>query len=600
MFPPLIFQTLDMLLKLIYTKYMNQSYCVVIVSENALQVNIKLNSFSYINPRFLSNDEFTERLLSLSDNGCSDYLVQMEQPELFMAAMKNVTHNGSVRRSDRKLVFLPTEQNNTINLLDLLNLDEALHFANILLVVPGNSVTNDKESVEMLECSSYDFVTHKFVGEDVDIRNKHFIGSWNSCSGFSDEMTNLFPHDMTDMKGRSLSVAAFTYEPYSIFDIDKNIEISGQDGIEVRIIDEFCRLLNCKALFVGDDGGEWGEIFENGTGNGVLGKVAEDRADVAITALYLWYDAFTVLDFSLTTVRTAITCITPSPRILVSWQMPLMPFTWTMWGLIIGVFLFAALALTVAQKWSTDRVFLHTFAMLVTQSLNDPGHAWRVRIVTGWLLLMGLVIDNAYSSGLAATFTVPSYEKSTDTIQDVIDVGMPWGATHDAWIFSLEQSEDPKIMQLVRQFKVLDDETLKEKSFTRSMGFSIEKLPAGYFAIGDYITKDAVLDMEIMLEDFYYEHCVVMARKSSPYTAKLNELIGRLHETGLMLAWETQVALKYLDYKVQLEVKLSRLRRDIEIGPLRLQHVVGIFFIYIIGTCLSLIMFVCELVSRKR
>lgn len=53
-----------------------------------------------------------------------------------------------------------------------------------------------------------------------------------------------------------------------------------------------------------------------------------------------------------------------------------------------------------------------------------------------------------------------------------------------------------------------------------------------------------MLDLTVMQEDFYYEQCVVMMRKSSPYTKKISQLIGRLHDSGLMLAWETQVGIK--------------------------------------------------------
>lgn len=38
-----------------------------------------------------------------------------------------------------------------------------------------------------------------------------------------------------------------------------------------------------------DEAGEWGEIWDNRTGTGVLGAVAERRADVGISALYEWY-----------------------------------------------------------------------------------------------------------------------------------------------------------------------------------------------------------------------------------------------------------------------------------------------------------------------
>lgn len=37
-----------------------------------------------------------------------------------------------------------------------------------------------------------------------------------------------------------------------------------------------------------DDEAEWGGIYDNWTGNGVLGAMVERRADIGISALYSW------------------------------------------------------------------------------------------------------------------------------------------------------------------------------------------------------------------------------------------------------------------------------------------------------------------------
>lgn len=57
-------------------------------------------------------------------------------------------------------------------------------------------------------------------------------------------------------------------------------------------------------------------------------------------------------------------------------------------------------------------------------------------------MIAGLVLDNAYGGGLASTFTVPKYEPSVDTIQDIVGKNLIWGATHDAWTFSLILSQE--------------------------------------------------------------------------------------------------------------------------------------------------------------
>nr|QIJ45772.1 ionotropic receptor [Glyphodes pyloalis] len=585
------FMPIEILLQTILRQYLNDSYCLTVVSEKPLDFSVNV-SFTYIAVK--DGVVLFEELLEVSDNGCSDYVVQIEQPKKFMDAFEMVTHKGNVRRGDKKIVILPyREDNETVTLmLDLLSLKETSFVANILLILPSLTRQN---------CGYYDLVTHKYVGPENEMSEPYFLNRWNTCDLQFENNATLFPHDMKNLQGKIVRVACFTYTPYVLLDLDTKQEPLGRHGTEIKIVDEFCRWINCTIEIVRDDVHLWGEIYENQTGVGVIGNVVEDRADLGITALYSWYEEYLVLDFSAPGVRTSVTCIAPSPRLLASWEEPLLPFSWYLWLALIFTFVYASIAFTIAKGCSADKVLLTTFGIMIAQSQHDVGVSWRVRTVTGWMLLAGLVLGNAYGGGLASVFTVPKYERSIDSVQDIVERKMEWGATHDAWVFSLTPSTEPLIKKLVSQFKVYPVEVLKKKSMDRSMAFSIERLPSGYYAIGDYITKEAMLDLTVMQEDFYFEQCVVMMRKSSPYTNKISQLIGRLHESGLLLAWETQMALKYLNYEVQLAVRLSRSQKDINTMALGLRHVEGVFILYIIGVVLSVIIFIVETTyNRKR
>ncbi|XP_072940409.1 glutamate receptor ionotropic, delta-2-like [Epargyreus clarus] len=584
---------IEILVKIILNQYFSKSYCVTVVSDSPFEFEF---SISFIKIVSNNTEELEKLMLDASENGCSDYIVKLTDPQKFMYAFDNVSHVGNIRRSDRRIIFLPSreinEKSTKMELESILTMKEASFVPNILLVVPAE-IEGD--------CKGYDLVTHKYIGienTDSPVRLDH----WNSCTKTFERNANLFPNDMSNWDGKVLKVACFTYKPYVLLDLNTDIEPLGRDGMEMRIVDEFCRWVNCTVQLVRDDSHEWGEIYDNLTGVGVIGNVVEDRADIGITALYSWYEEFLVLDFSAPCIRTGITCIVPAPRLLASWELPLLPFTLSMWIALLFTFLYACVVLTIARGCSTDKVCLSTFGMMITQSRPEAEmSSWRIRRITGWLLITGLILDNAYGGGLTSTFTVPKYEQSIDTIQDIVDRKLDWGATHDAWIFSITLSQEPLIRSLLNQFKTHPAEELKRLSFTRSMAFSIEKLPAGNYAVGEYITKEAVLDFTVMLEDFYYEQCVVMLRKSSPYTAKISQFIGRLHESGLMLAWETQVALKHLDYKVQLEVKLSRSKRDVEnIEALAFRHVLGIFILYGLGVTISILSFLIEMLANRR
>uniref|UniRef100_A0A2H1V256 SFRICE000831.1 n=1 Tax=Spodoptera frugiperda TaxID=7108 RepID=A0A2H1V256_SPOFR len=588
---PTISIPLELLLKTIITQYLESAYCITVLSDKPLSLPFT-NSFIYLIP---DEENLVEQIFNVSEMGCSDYIVCMRDPQNFMTAFERVVHIGNVRRSDRKVIILTYDEeyneNSDENLPSLIfSMKGSENLANMLMVVNHNSNNSD--------CKAFDLVTHQFVGPD-DMSNLPIhLDRWDSCTQQFENDANLFPHDMTNLYGKTVKVACFTYKPYVLLDIDTAIEPLGRDGVEIRIVDEFCRWLNCTVELVREDVDQWGEIYKNESGGiGVIGSVVEDRAHLGITALYSWYEEYRVMDFSVAGVRTAITCIAPAPRLLSSWEMPLMPFTWYMWLAVVFTYFYASTGILTAQGCdSSSYPFLNAFGMMIGQSQYEGKPSWKIRSVTGWLLIAGLILSSAYGAGLASTFTVPRYEPSIDTVQDIVDRKMEWGATHDAWIFSLTLSSEPLIKQLVKQFRIYSFDELKRKSFTRSMAYSIEKLPAGNFAIGEYVTQEAILDMMLMLEDFYFEQCVVMMRKSSPYTEKVSQLVGRLHQSGLLLAWETQVALKHLNYKVQVEVRLSRSKNDVgTTKALNLGNVMGIFIVYAIGLVVSIATFLGEL-----
>lgn len=57
-------------------------------------------------------------------------------------------------------------------------------------------------------------------------------------------------------------------------------------------------------------------------------------------------------------------------------------------------------------------------------------------IVIG-ILIISQLLGSIYSGGLASVMTIQQHEKSIDTVEELANSEMKWGATHDAWIFSI-------------------------------------------------------------------------------------------------------------------------------------------------------------------
>lgn len=215
----------------IIKEYLQSSYCVSVISESPLNVNFQI-PFTYININ--GAEDFDDRLLEVSEKGCSDYIIKIQKPNIFMTAFENVTHIGNARRSDKKLIFLASEENdNRNNLLNILSMQETGFVANILLILPNSS---DRDG-----CTKYNLVTHKFVGTDEEVSNPIYLDKWNSCEEKFEKNANLFPHNMANLYGKTVKVSCFTYKPYVFLDLDTRIAPLGRDGTEIRIVEEFCR-----------------------------------------------------------------------------------------------------------------------------------------------------------------------------------------------------------------------------------------------------------------------------------------------------------------------------------------------------------------------
>lgn len=229
---PEALKPIEILLQIIINNYLDSSYCITIISDEYLFLKSP-NCFMYINAS--NNESLTSLILNASEMGCSDYVVQLNEPENFIVAFENVVRMGNVRKGDRKVIVLPTTnhllEGNSDMIIKTLSMRETSFIANILLIMQTESSS---------ECQIYEMVTHKFVGID-DVDKPITLDRWNSCTEEFENNIDLFPHNMSNLHGKIVKVTAFTYKPYVLLDLDPNVAPSGRDGLDIRIIEEFCR-----------------------------------------------------------------------------------------------------------------------------------------------------------------------------------------------------------------------------------------------------------------------------------------------------------------------------------------------------------------------
>ncbi|XP_044265394.1 uncharacterized protein LOC123011819 [Tribolium madens] len=510
------------------------------------------------------------------------------------------------RFNKRKFLIVPQNPSKNFE-TDFFNLEQLYFISDLLLVLPTNHDT------------IFDLKTHKYVGLS-DNNEPVLIDRWFANNQSFLFGKNLYPNKLQNQLGRPLKMATFTYEPYSI------IGNSAEDhhGSELLSSVLFALKYNMTPVPVINEKDYWGDIFPNWSGNGLLGNLVEDKADVGFSALYTWEFCYHFLELSKPLVRTGITCLVPAPKLSQRWLTPLFSYSSHLWFCVILTLVVAIFVLSLVMfcynhnkifnlKYSpkpktTYIYFLKSAVTIVLKPVFQQSVSLKripvevaSKFLMGLMLILDLFLTSSYSSGLATVMTIPTYENAINTVEDLANSGLDWGATQDAWIMSIQHTEEPNYIKIVSKFHPISEEELLKFSKSGQFGFSIERLPSENYAIGNYITEDTIDNFHVMKEDLYWEQCVMMLRKNSVLLPALDLFILKMFEAGLISHWQNEAVDLYMNAKVQKAVKFYKSNKGQEKKAEKLQwsHVEGPFALLLIGYIVSITFFILELTIMK-
>lgn len=155
------------------------------------------------------------------------------------------------------------------------------------------------------------------------------------------------------------------------------------------------------------------------------------------------------------------------------------------------------------------------------------------------------------------------------------------------------------ILKLLDKFRTATKEVLEQRAIKEDLSFSIERLPFGHYAIGEYITEETVYNYQSMLNDIYYELCVAMSTKTWPLMGYLDDLILQITESGIQQFVELDVVMRNSNNKIQTAVRHSRHRENL--GPIRLtpSHLIGPFILLAFGLSVSAVAVIFEIFYKR-
>nr|CAH7750812.1 unnamed protein product [Callosobruchus chinensis] len=389
---------------------------------------------------------------------------------------------------------------------------------------------------------------------------------------------------------------------------------------------QFAKQHDMTPVAVVDMNDTWGEIYDDWIGDGwrgtgVLGNLGRDDGDIGFASMATWTVYYDFLDFSKPSVRTGVTGLVPAPKLASRWFIPFYSYSRTMW-LTVGILFFTCIITLFAMRyWAPTRTYTEQkvlsdhIANLLNTSIWSILKLFIVQPVSDWEIVTGingslfmslvflasLFLSTTYSSGFSSIMTIPLYENPINTVLDFYESGLQWGATGNAWIESLRGAEDHITKEIVSRFIAVPEEKLRKLSLTYKFGFAMERLPNRNFAVGAYVDNNVIDGYRVMVEDFYWEHCIFMLRKSSILLPLFDAFLLRAFETGHINHWQSEAIMQYMDFTVQKIVEFYNYQHQIEhsVEKLTTTHLEGAFAIWSIGLLTGTISFIIELFIHR-
>ncbi|XP_033153063.1 uncharacterized protein LOC117136320 isoform X3 [Drosophila mauritiana] len=541
-------------------------------------VDKRLKEKDIQNKNLFLDDLVIKIIISIEVTHCETFVVFDKDIDRFVNAFTKASVYSIWRSLHNKFVFAHIAY----------ELPESHHHffedqPNILFVVRDHS-----------SASSFDIKTNKFVGRKEEKPSQMIlVDRYLALEQRFQFGISLFADKLNNMQGREVIIAGFDYPPYTV--IKHNMSTNAQDmgvsedsdfknvyidGTETRIILNFCEKFNCTIQIDSSAASDWGNVYPNMSGDGALGMLINRKADICIGAMYSWYEDYTYLDLSMYLVRSGITCLVPAPLRLTSWYLPLEPFEETLWAAILLCLCAEATGLVLAFKRNSKAYSLTVRVLLFACFLND------------------LIITSIYGGGLASILTIPSLDEAADTVPRLRFHRLQWAANSEAWVSAIRASDEALVKDILYNFHIYSDDELLRLAQDQHVriGFTVERLPFGHFAIGNYLGPQAIDQLVIMKDDIYFQYTVAFVPRLWPLLDKLNTLIYSWHSSGFDKYWEYRVVADNLNLKIQQQVQETMTgSKDIGPVPLGMSNFAGFIIVWILGSAIATLTFLLEL-----
>uniref|UniRef100_A0A2P2IAA8 Glutamate receptor-like n=1 Tax=Hirondellea gigas TaxID=1518452 RepID=A0A2P2IAA8_9CRUS len=419
---------------------------------------------------------------------------------------------------------------------------------------------------------------------------------------------NLFPQKFKTFNGSTIKVSTFEHPPSVLYIYDADHNVIKRDGVDMILIAALESALNFTAEYIEVNKGElWGHEMPNGTWDGLMGMLIYEKADVGACNVFIEQDRYDFIDFTAPFNFERGCFGTPSPKLLPRWTSPVMPFTSVTWAsfavaYLVGTALLYAVYRASYRKESIEYNslsfdFLYVLGFMTMRSPYTTPSYPPLQIYLGFLWMFATLITIAYSANLVAYLSIVQKSPPIDTMKQLRESSLrlagpafwktQFVASIDEDARSFENRLEPRydLENVFKEVEAGEFAIIENKQF-------LELYVAGRYTYGDTAT------IRIVKQCLLPYSIGVGLQKFSPLQESFSKVVLSIVEFGLTQRWKTEVISEFrLRYLEEIALKTGK---EAAVGdPLSIDHLLGVFMMYILGLILAALIFAGEILVQR-
>ncbi|XP_062556998.1 uncharacterized protein LOC134221840, partial [Armigeres subalbatus] len=529
--------------------------------------------------------------------GCSVFIIDEDSVFWFLNNFIAL-HDAAEYRHHTKYVVIMLNSgciDKTATLNDIQSHPVVHELPNLLLVITKNY--------------EFELLTHYYTGNGPESVEYHLLDVYNAANNSFLYGNYLFPDKLINLLGKASRVASFHVVPWFIMRPEVNgvVRYRNQsyitDGLDGYLLTQFCLRYNCTWELHVDQKNRYGEIFENGTGNGLFGALLDRKVDLAIGAVGGYFGAIQYFSLSHSLQRVGITCLVPKPQLVPHWKLIYLTFSKSVWMALGAVFIAVTFFLYYLNTLFTNQpthgflwILFKVLRTFVLTSADLPKNSSAEGAIIASLLMFTIIVGNVYIGRIHSVLAFPPYHAPLATVKDLALSGIGINAEHASWMYSLDISENPQDKILLENFEVIPIEQLTDVINQGRKATMIAVLENGHAMVGSWINAHNVELYRIMKESLYVEFEAGYATKTWPWLDRFNYLSSWIRDAHLSKYIELVEVYRHMDHRVQISIEHSRDRPPSKLKNMNVSEISGAFMLLGIGCATGLVVFLLEIV----